>query len=111
LSCAIAEKSDVNEEGDSDEPAAVVFDDAGALVVDEELDDELDEEPHAANAVARMATSETAPARLMVDFRSDPIRRVMHSLCGIGPGDTSRDRASYTLAVMRSERRAARRDA
>jgi hypothetical protein len=94
VSCPIAEKSDVNEAGESDEPAAVVFDDDGALVVDEELDDELDEEPHAANAAARMATSETAPARLMVDFRSDPMRMVMDLLCGIRPGDTSRDRAS-----------------
>jgi hypothetical protein len=79
LSRAIAEKSDVNEDGDRDEAPAAVPDDGGALGVDAGLDDELDEEPHAPKAVATMATSETAPARLMIDF-GDPIRWVMDPL-------------------------------
>ena len=93
-SCAIAEKSDVNEDADSDEPLAAVLVDDGTLVLDEEFDVALDDEPQAARAAAVIATSETAPARLIVDFRSDRRQKVIPVNVRSRRSGTSRDRTN-----------------
>jgi hypothetical protein len=82
----MAEKSDVNEEADSEELPAVVLADDGAPVLDDEPELEFDEEPQAASAAAVTTTSEAAAARLTDDFGKKPERRVMP--VSVRSGDT-----------------------
>ncbi len=90
----------MNEEADSDGPLAAVLVDDGTLVLDEEFDVALDDEPQAASAAAVIATSETAPARLMVDFRSDRRRE--------GHTDECAESARAEHHANRANRRAGR---
>jgi hypothetical protein len=72
----MAEKSDVNDDADSDGAFPGPLVDDTTLVVDGAFA-ELDEDPQAASATAVLATSDTTPARLPDNLWRKRIRRVM----------------------------------